>query len=212
MVESESFIKEVSEEVKRDKLFKALNKFKWPLFALIILLIGTVGGYEYYKFDKKRKAQENGEFLVSAIENLNNNGETVSSEIENKFIAILIKLHEARYLEEKGDIKGAKTAYNHVIDKHGGNRFFSDYSKFQLYLLDPAESLRDTKKIEVLDQLSAPDSPMKLLALEQKLYLYVKANDLENVKLLLKLISSDQAITPEQVSRIKEVESMYELN
>ena len=212
MVESESFIKEVSEEVKRDKLFKALNKFKWPLFALIILLIGTVGGYEYYKFDKKRKAQENGEFLVSAIENLNNNGETVSSEIENKFIAILIKLHEARYFEEKGDIKGAKTAYNHVIDKHGGNRFFSDYSKFQLYLLDPAESLGDTKKIEVLDQLSAPDSPMKLLALEQKLYLYVKANDLENIKLLLKLISSDQAITPEQVSRIKEVESMYELN
>ena len=97
MVESESFIKEVSEEVKRDKLFKALNKFKWPLFASIILLVGTVGGYEYYKFDKKRTAQENGEFLVSAIENLNNSGETVSSEVENKFIAILIKLHEAKY-------------------------------------------------------------------------------------------------------------------
>ena len=212
MVETESFIKEVSEEVKRDKLFKALNKFKWPLFASIILLVGTVGGYEYYKFDKKRTAQENGEFLVSAIENLNNNGETVSGVIENKFIAILIKLHEAKYFEEKGDIKRAKSAYNHLIDKHGGNRFFSDYSKFQLYILDPAESLRDTKKIEVLDQLSAPDSPMKLLALEQKLYLYVKANDLENIKLLLKLILSDQAITPEQVSRIKEVESMYELN
>ena len=128
MVESESFIKEVSEEVKRDKLFKALNKFKWPLFGLIILLVVTVGGYEYYKFDKKRKAQENGEFLVSAIENLNNNGETVSSEIENKFIAILIKLHEAKYFEEKGDIKRAKTAYNHLIDKHSGNRFFTIYN------------------------------------------------------------------------------------
>ena len=212
MVESESFIKEVSEEVKRDKLFKALNKFKWPLFASIILLVGTVGGYEYYKYYKKKTAQENGEFLFSAIENLNNSGETVSSEIENKFIAILIKLHEAKYFEEKGNIKGAKTAYNYLIDKHGGNKFFSDYSKFQLYLLDPAESLRDTKKIKVLDQLSAPDSPMKLLALEQKLYLYVGVNDLENIKLLLNLILSDQAITPEQVSRIKEVESMYELN
>ena len=212
MVESESFIKEVSEEVKRDKLFKALNKFKWPLFASIILLVGTVGGYEYYKYYKKKTAQENGEFLFSAIENLNNSGETVSSEIENKFIAILIKLHEAKYFEEKGNIKGAKTAYNYLIDKHGGNKFFSDYSKFRLYLLDPAESLRDTKKIKVLDQLSAPDSPMKLLALEQKLYLHVEANDLENIKLLLNLILSDQAITPEQVSRIKEVESMYELN
>ena len=67
MVESESFIKEVSEEVKRDKLFKVLNRFKWPLLISVILLVGAVGGYEYYKFNKTRTAQENGEFLVSAF-------------------------------------------------------------------------------------------------------------------------------------------------
>ena len=78
MVESESFIKEVSEEVKRDKLFKILNKFKWPLFAFILLLIGAVGGYEYYKFSKKAKAQKNGEFLVSANKNLKSNDQTVN--------------------------------------------------------------------------------------------------------------------------------------
>ena len=212
MVESESFIKEVSEEVKRDKLFKVLNRFKWPLLTSVILLVGAVGGYEYYKFNKTRTAQENGEFLVSAFENLKESGETVSTEIKNKLVAILIKLNEAKYFEEKGDIKSATTAYNHVISNYGDNRFFNDYSKFQLYLMDPAETIRDSKKIDVLDELSAPDSPLKLLALEQKLYLYLKANDHENIKLLLKLISSDQAITPEQVSRIKEVESMYELN
>ena len=54
---NQSFIKEVSEEVKRDILFKTLKKFKWPIIALIILLVGAVGGYEYYKFDKKVKAQ-----------------------------------------------------------------------------------------------------------------------------------------------------------
>ena len=62
--------------------------------------------------------------------------------------------------------------------------------------MDPAESLRDTEKITVLDELSAPDGPLKLLALEQKLYLYVKINDLENIKLQVNLILSDQAITP----------------
>ncbi len=178
----------------------------------VILLVGAVGGYEYYKFNKTRTAQENGEFLVSAFENLKKSGDTVSTEIKNKLVAILIKLNEAKYFEEKGDIKSATATYNHIISNYGDNRFFNDYSKFQLYLMDPAETIRDSKKIEVLDELSAPGSPLKLLALEQKLYLYLKANDLENIKLLLKLISSDQAITPEQVSRIKEVESMYELN
>ena len=212
MVESESFIKEVSEEVKRDRLFKALNKFKWPLFALIVLLVGAVGGYEYYKFDKKSRAQKNGEFLISAIESLKENGQTVTEKIDNKFTSVLIKLNEAKYFEEKGDMKSASAAYNHIISKYGENKFFNHYSKFQLYLMDPAKSLSDVKKIKILDELSAPDGPLKLLALEQKLYLYVKINDLENIKLQVDLILSDQGITPEQVTRIKDVESVYELN
>ena len=212
MVESESFIKEVSEEVKRDRLFKALNKFKWPLFALIMLLVGAVGGYEYYKFDKKSRAQKNGEFLISAIESLKENGQTVTEKIDNKFTSVLIKLNEAKYFEEKGDMKSASAAYNHIISKYGENKFFNHYSKFQLYLMDPAKSLSDVKKIKILDELSAPDGPLKLLALEQKLYLYVKINDLEKIKSQVDLILSDQGITPEQVTRIKDVESVYELN
>ena len=212
MVESESFIKEVSEEVKRDRLFKALNKFKWLLFALIVSLVGAVGGYEYYKFDKKSRAQENGEFLISAIERLKENGQTVTGKIDNKFASVMIKLNEAKYFEEKGDIKSASAAYNDIISKYGENKFFNHYSKLQLYLMDPAKSLGDVEKIKILDELSAPDSPLKLLALEQKLYLYVKINDLDNIRLQVDLILSDQAITPEQVTRIKDVESVYELN
>ena len=78
--------------------------------------------------------------------------------------------------------------------------------------MNPAESLSDKKKIDVLDELSVPDGPLKLLALEQKLYLYVKVSDLENIKSHVKLILSDQSIMPEQVSRIKEIEKIYELN
>ena len=212
MVESESFIKEVSEEVKRDILFKTLKKFKWPIIVLIILLVGAVGGYEYYKFDKKVKAQEIGEFFVSAIENLKNNGQTVTEEIDNNLISVLIKLHEAKYFEEKGDIKSATAAYEYIISKHGENKFFDHYSKFQLYLMDPAESLSDKQKIDILDELSGPDGPLKLLALEQKLYLYVKISDLDNITSHVKLILSDPSIMPEQVSRIKEIEKIYELN
>ena len=211
MVESESFIKEVSEEVKRDILFKTLKKFKWTIIVLITLLVGAVCGYEYYKFDKNVKAQEIGEFFVSAIENLKINDQTVTEEVNNKFISVLIKLHEAKYFEEKGDIKSATAAYNHIINKYGDHKFFNHYSKFQLYLMNPAKSIGDTKKIEILDELSAPDGPLKLLALEQKLNVFVKINDLENIKLQIKLILSDQSITPEQVRRIKEIESIYEL-
>ena len=78
--------------------------------------------------------------------------------------------------------------------------------------MDPAESLKDKKKIDILDELSGPDGPLKLLALEQKLYLYVKISDLDNIVSHVKLILSDPSVMPEQVSRIKEIEKIYELN
>ena len=78
--------------------------------------------------------------------------------------------------------------------------------------MDPAESLSDKKKIDILDELSGPDSPLKLLALEQKLYLYVKISDLDNIMSHVKLILSDPSIMPEQVGRIKEIEKIYELD
>ena len=40
----------------------------------------------------------------------------------------------------------------------------------------------------------------------------MKINDLDNIKSHVKLILSDQSIMPEQVSRIKEIEKIYELN
>ena len=70
MVESESFIKEVSEEVKRDILFKTLKKFKWPIIALIILLVELLVDMNIISLIRRYKAQEIGEFFVSAIENL----------------------------------------------------------------------------------------------------------------------------------------------
>ena len=94
----------------------------------------------------------------------------------NYFLAALIS-------QIIGTLFNYKTIATYVFPNGGNNKFFNHYSKFQLYLMDPAKSLGDKKKIEVLDELSAPDGPLKLLALEQKLNVYVMINDLENIKL-----------------------------
>ena len=212
MVESESFIKEVSEEVKRDKLFKVLKKFRWHLITLILVLVGGVGGYEYHIYSKKLRAEKNGDFLVSSLNALKNNGNNLKGQGANKLLDILIKLSEAKFFEEKGDIRIANEIYAQIIEQNKEEKFFNHYAKLQIYLLDPAEDLGDTEKIKMLDELSAPDAPLKLLALEEKLYLYIKSDDLPNIRNQIKLILSDITITPQQRNRIKEVESIYEQN
>ena len=148
MVESESFIKEVIEEVKRDRLFKALNKFKWPLFAIIVLLVGAVGGYEYYKFDKKSRAQKNGEFLISAIESLKENGQTVTEKIDNEFTSVLIKLNEAKYFK-KGDMKSASPlTITSLVNTE--KQVFRPLFKVSVVFDGSSKSLGDVKKIKIL--------------------------------------------------------------
>ena len=93
-----------------------------------------------------------------------------------------------------------------------GNQMWEDYkkySKLMLYLLSPAESLSDNDKIKTLDQLSAPDSPFQILALEQKLLLFLKLNDLEKAKSYISLIVKNPSVTSEQLERIKEVKELY---
>ena len=81
-----------------------------------------------------------------------------------------------------------------------------------LYLLSPAETLSDIDKIKILDQLSAPDSPFQVLALEQKLLLFLKLNDMEKAKYYISLIIENPGVTPEQLERIKEVKELYGLD
>ena len=38
--ESESFIEEVSDEVRRDKLFKLFKKYGWVLALVVIAIVG----------------------------------------------------------------------------------------------------------------------------------------------------------------------------
>ena len=40
MHESDSFISEVSEEVRRDRLFATLRRYRWLIAAVVLLLVG----------------------------------------------------------------------------------------------------------------------------------------------------------------------------
>ena len=78
-----------------------------------------------------------------------------------------------------------------------------------LYLLSPAESLQDKDKIKILDQLSAPDSPLQILALEQKVLFFLKVKDIKEAKYHISLITENPGVTSEQLERIKEVKELY---
>ena len=52
MSETDSFIEEVTEEVRRDRLFALFRRYGWIVLVLIVLVVGGAAWNEY------RKAQD----------------------------------------------------------------------------------------------------------------------------------------------------------
>ena len=68
MSNTDSFIEEVTEEVKRDRLFKLIKKWWWAAALLVLLLVGGAAFNEWRKAQERQVAQDFGDALLSSLD------------------------------------------------------------------------------------------------------------------------------------------------
>ncbi len=68
MSDSDSFIEEVTEEVRRDQLYKYVRKYGWIAVVLVIGAVGTTGFLEWQKVQSASQAQARGDQIAAALE------------------------------------------------------------------------------------------------------------------------------------------------
>ena len=56
-------MQEVSDEVRRDKLFRFFRRYAWIGIGLVLLLVAAAGVNEYRKSQQKLDAESNGDQL-----------------------------------------------------------------------------------------------------------------------------------------------------
>ena len=67
MANSESFLEEVAEEVRRDRLFRFFKKYGWLFIIVILLAICASIFLEWNKNSSTLKARNNGDLLAEAV-------------------------------------------------------------------------------------------------------------------------------------------------
>ncbi len=68
MSNPDSFIDEVTEEVRRDRLFAAFRKYGWIGVVLVLMVVGAAGWREYVGARDAARAQAFGDALIDALD------------------------------------------------------------------------------------------------------------------------------------------------
>jgi hypothetical protein len=66
--QSESFIEEVTEEVRRDRMFGLMRRYGWIAVLLVLLLVGSAAWIEWRKAQAQAAAQAMGDAMIAALE------------------------------------------------------------------------------------------------------------------------------------------------
>jgi hypothetical protein len=204
--ENESFIDEVTEEVRRDKLYLFLRKYGWVgVIAIVSIVLGSVL-IEFRANSRNNAAEQLGDLLVKSLSNVaQDNSDSVqglSEFLDSKSIISLI--FQAKNFEMQLKHEDASRVYDAIIDSDGVPSGIRNFLKFKQLLLSKEDPIKMEK---LLLELISPDSSFNLLALEQKVLFNISDGDLEAAFSNLDLILNDPAASQGLKSRISQVKA-----
>ncbi len=179
MSETDSFIDEVSEEVRRDRLYGLMRKYGWIGILAIFLLVGGAAYNEWNKAAKQAAAQDLGDSLLSALEQPEAADRLAALAVidgETADARALIGLLKSAQAQSDGDITAAATALNGLISDADVPKAYRDLATLKLVLLKGVEMPIEARR-ESLLSLAVAGAPFRLLAQEKLALLDVEAGD-----------------------------------
>lgn len=177
MSESDSFIHEVSEEVRRDRLFRMFKKYAWVLALVVIAIVGGTAYNEWNKSASEAEARLTGDLMSAAIA-ANDPGALQSLAAEQSASKFVLQLQQANLLIEAGDTAAALEALRAVANDAGAAPVYADLAWLKIVMLD-GPNMPATEREITLDRLTAANAPYRLLAQEQRAMQYVRDGDIE---------------------------------
>jgi len=187
----ESFIEEVTEEVRRDRLFAAFRKYGWIGVLGVVLIVGGAAVTEWRKASNRAAAQAFGDAVMVALE------QGTAPERRAALAAVPASADRAAILnlmlasDPTDDRAGTLAALDKVASDATLPASYRDLAVLRRVVLSGADmALADRRA--ALDPIAAPGRPFRPLALEQLAYLLVEAGDTAGAIAALQALSQDQ--------------------
>lgn len=191
MSNNESFIDEVTEEVRRDKLFALYRRYGWIAVLLVVGIVGGAAWTEWQKSQAKTRAEGFGDAVTAALtlETPEARMAALKAVPSSGDQAGLLQLMMASDPEK--DRAGALAALDAVAADATLDNSYRDLAVLRRTILIGAEaSIADRRA--ALDGIAVPGRPYRTLALEQLAYLLIEDNKPTEAIDALRALTQDQ--------------------
>jgi hypothetical protein len=201
---NESFIDEVTEEVRRDKLFKAFRKYGW---VGILLVLGIVGGTVWNEWQKSRsaaRAETFGDAVSSALElpdPASRRAALVAVPADGAQAAIL----QLMLASDPEDDKAATlAALDGVIADTAQPALYRDLATLRRVVV-AGDAMPIADRRTALDGIAVAGRPFRVLAQEQLAYLLIEEGKADAAIATLQALAQDQEASPALRGRVGQV-------
>ncbi|UWQ81209.1 hypothetical protein K3725_09520 [Leisingera sp. S132] len=207
MSDTDSFIDEVTEEVRRDRLFLMLKRYGWIGGAAVVLIVGGAAFREYNKAKDQDAAEKLGDGITAAlkIDGSAEQAEALNSvAAESAGGAAILNMLEAGALAEAGKTAEAVAQLEAVAVDGGLPLIYRHVASFKALALQ-AGSLSAADRRVQYEALAQPGAPLALLASEQLALLDVEEGNTEAAISRLREIVADATVTADLKDRASQV-------
>lgn len=171
MSDTDSFIEEVSEEVRRDRLYGYLRRYGWIAVVAILALVGGAAWNEYTKAQARAKAETAGDAILAALSadapaDRVAALEAVRGQDITQGAKAVVALMQAAEQGADDDAAGAQAALETIASDGTLPQIYRQIASFKAASKTDGSLSVEERRIR-LEALSAPGTSLRLLATEQ---------------------------------------------
>ncbi|NOX72996.1 MAG: hypothetical protein GXP03_05050 [Alphaproteobacteria bacterium] len=207
MTETDSFIEEVTEEVRRDKLFAIFRRYGWIAILGVVLVVGGAAFNEWRKARDQAAAQTLGDTVMNAleVENVTARADALGAiTVKDESARVFLSMLEAAARAEADNRDAALTLLDKVAADTAAPETYRQLARLKAVILRGSDQDREAR-MAVLDDLAVAGNPFRALAMEQKaLALFEYGDNGAAIELLTTLLDEPGA-TPALLQRAQQL-------
>lgn len=198
MSNTDSFIDEVTEEVRRDRLYGYLKRYGWIAALVIVGIVGAAGYNEYRRAQTEAKAQALGDAMLAA---LSEDAQDARAEAlagvsaDSPEGAAVLAFMTAGAQADAGDAAAAAQTLAGLTLNADIPLIYRQVATFKSLMLDTPDQDATARRAG-FETLAVPGVPLRLLAEEQLALLDIEAGDSDAAIARFQMILDDAEGTP----------------